>query len=191
MFSAERHLKRRGGGRAAAVALLAILPIDLSAQVSQPLQLDKFAATGSASRGTQLFTGATHFRNQGPACISCHSIAGLPFPNGGTLGPDLTHAYKKLGRRGTESAMQTLYFQVMTPIYSVHTLDPDEQADLMAFLEQAEAKPEPQWNTQIILVASLLLGGVLLALTGFLWRDRIKSVRQTLIYKATGQGARF
>jgi hypothetical protein len=87
--------------------------------------------------------------------------------------------------------MQTLYFQVMTPIYSVHTLVPDEQADLMAFLEQAEANPESQWNTQIILVASISLGGVLVALTGFLWRDRVKSVRQTLVHRATGQGVRL
>lgn len=105
------------------------------------------------------------------------------------MGPDLTHAYRKLGPRGTQSAMQTLYFQVMTPIYGVHPLVPEEQADLMAFLEQAESRRQSQWSTQIILLAALLLGGAFVALTGFLWRDRVKSVRRALVQRATGQGA--
>jgi hypothetical protein len=50
----------------------------------------------------------------------------------------------KLGPRGTQSAVQTHYFQVMTPIYGVHPLVPEEQADLMAFLEQAESRRFPR-----------------------------------------------
>jgi mono/diheme cytochrome c family protein len=188
--SAVKRLTRMRAGLAAAAALLAALPIESSAQWAPFVQTAPPATPGSPSRGERLFTGATHFRSRGPACISCHSIAGLPFPNGGTLGPDLTRAYKKLGPCGTQSAMQTLYFRVMTPIYNAHPLAPDEQADLIAFLEQSETKPKAQWNTQIVLLASLLLGGVLVALTGFLWRDRVKSVRQTLVDRATGQGAR-
>ena len=56
--------------------------------------------------------------------------------------------------------MQTLFFRVMTPIYSAHMLAPEEQADLMAFLKQAETKPQSQWDTQIIILAALVLGGV-------------------------------
>lgn len=185
----DRRLERISGAPAV-VALLAIVPAASLAQWTSLEQPAPPATSRSAPRGEQLFTGRTHFRNGGPACISCHSIAGLPFPNGGTLGPDLTRAYKKLGPRGTQSAMQTLYFRVMTPIYNAHPLAPDEQVDLIAFLEQAEAKPESQWNTQIVFLASLLLSGVLLALTGFLWRDRVKSVRQTLVDRATRQGVR-
>ena len=85
--------------------------------------------------------------------------------------------------------MQTLYFQVMTPIYGVHPLGSEEQADLMAFLEQAESRRQSQWSTQIVLLAALLLGGAFVALTGFLWRDRVKSVRRALVQRATGQGA--
>jgi mono/diheme cytochrome c family protein len=175
----------------AAVVFLALFPVASAAQSTPPAQVAGNIARGSAPHGKELFTGTIHFLNRGPACISCHSIAGLPFPNGGTLGPDLTGAYKKLGPQGMQSAVQTLYFRVMTPIYSTHPLVPEEQADLMAFLQQAEAKPESRWNTQILLLASLLLGGVLVALTGFLWRDRVKSVRQTLIDRASRQGVRF
>jgi len=107
------------------------------------------------------------------------------------MAPDLTHAYKKLGPRGTQVAMQTLFFSVMAPIYNVHPLVPEEQADLVAFLKEAQAKPESQWNTPILLLIALLLGCVLVALTGFLWKDRVKSVRRALVERATRQGARI
>jgi mono/diheme cytochrome c family protein len=142
------------------------------------------AATGSPARGERLFTGLDHFRNGGPPCVSCHSIAGLSFPGGGTLGPDLTHAYKKLGPIGTQSAIQTLYFKVMTQIYGPHPLFADEQADLMAYLEQAGARPQSQWSTPIILVAAVVLGAIFVAGTGFVWRDRVRSVRRTLVERA-------
>jgi ubiquinol-cytochrome c reductase cytochrome c subunit len=186
---AKRCSKKDGYG-GAAVALLAIFSIACSAHLT-PAQTIPEPTQASAHRGEELFTGRTRLRNRGPACISCHSVAGLPFPNGGTLGPDLTQVYKKLGPQGTQSAMQTLFFRVMTPIYSAHMLAPEEQADLMAFLKQAETKPQSQWDTQIMILAALLLGGFFVALTAFFWKDRIRSVRRALIYKATGQGAKF
>ena len=167
-----------------AACLISVLALQIAGAQTIPT-----AATGSPARGERLFTGLDHFRNAGPACVSCHSIAGLPFPDGGTLGPDLTHAYKKLGPTGTQSAIQTLYFKVMTQIYSTHPLLAGEQADLMAFLEQAESRQQSQWSTQIVLLAALLLGAAFVALTGFFWRDRVKSVRRALVQRATGQGA--
>jgi mono/diheme cytochrome c family protein len=148
------------------------------------------APQGSVPRGESLFTGRTHFRNRGPACISCHSIAGVSFPNGGTLGPNLTHTYTTLGPRGTEAALQTLYFGVMAPIYGEHSLVPEEQADLLAFFKQSETRPEKPWSTQILIVLAFLLGSIFVALTGFFWKDRVRSVRRALVDRATGQGAR-
>ncbi len=180
----------RNRRRCTVFVFLIMLPIMSSAQ--SPVTPPTLEATqGAVSRGESLFTGGTHFRNRGPACISCHSIAGLSFPNGGTLGPDLTHAYTKLGQRGTEAAMQTLYFGVMTPIYIQHPVVPEEQADLMAFLKESETKPQTQWSTQILIRGAFLLGGVFVALTAFFWRDRVRSVRRALVDRATGQGARI
>ena len=187
---ANRRSKKDGYG-GAAVALLAVFSIAGSAQPTPVAQTVPEATQASAQRGEDVFTGRTRLHNRGPACISCHSVAGLPFPNGGTLGPDLTQVYKKLGPQGTQSAMQTLFFRVMTPIYSAHMLAPEEQADLMAFLKQAETKPQSQWDTQIMILAALLLSGFFVALTAFFWKDRVRSVRRTLIYRATGQGAKF
>lgn len=106
------------------------------------------------------------------------------------MGPDLAHAYTKLGQRGTEAAMQTLYFGVMTLIYIQHPVVPREQADLMSFLKESETKPRTQWNTQILILIAFLLGGVFVALTGLLWQDRVRSVRRALVDRATGQGVR-
>lgn len=107
------------------------------------------------------------------------------------LGPDLTHAYTKLGPIGTQAAMQTLYFRVMTPIYEEHPVATDEQADLMTFLEQSEPKPQIQWTTEILIVSAVLLGGIFVGLTGFFWRDRVRSVRKALVDRATRQGVPF
>ena len=169
--------------QAAVISLILLVPASALRTAPAPAQSE-------AARGEQLFSGELRFHNGGPPCISCHSIAGLGFPNGGTLGPNLTHAYRKLGPEGAQAAMQTLYFKVMTPIYEAHPLDPGEQADVIAFLMQAESRPQSQWNTQILIVAALVLGGIFITLTGLVWRGRIRSVRRTLVYRATHQGAR-
>ena len=143
-----------------------------------------------AARGRDLFTGETRLANGGPACISCHSVAGVDFPDGGTLGPDLTHSYRKLGPEGTHAAMQTLFFKVMTPIYGPRPLTPDEQADLLAFLQQAESQPVSQESTVTILGISLVGGAILVWITGALGRRRVRSVRRALVARATAKGSR-
>lgn len=174
---------------AIALACLLMFPIVALAQISPATAA---ALRASASRGEDLFAGRVTFRNRGPACISCHSITGLSFPNGGTLAPDLTETYNKLGPDGTAAAMQTLYFPVMSAIYSQHQLVPQEQADLVAFFKQADAQPRSQspWTTQILILAIFLLAGAFIALTAFFWRNRMRSVRQALVDRATRQGAR-
>lgn len=140
--------------------------------------------SAAASRGRRIFTGEMPLQNRGPACVSCHNISGLEFPGGGTLGPDLTGAYRKLGPNGTQSALQTLYFRVMTPIYTAHPLMPDEQIDLTAFLEQAGSRPASPGTTLTILLAAILLGAIFVGLTGLLWRGRVRSVRGTMVARA-------
>ena len=77
------------------------------------------ANPGSASAGRTLFLGTVRFKNGGPACSACHSVASLPFPRGGTMGPDLTKAYSKLGPQGLNSALETLFFPAMTPLFAL------------------------------------------------------------------------
>ncbi|MDE3180782.1 MAG: c-type cytochrome [Acidobacteriota bacterium] len=145
---------------------------------------------GSASRGEALFSGDVHLQNGGPACKACHSIAGIGFPNGGTLGPNLTGVYKKLGIHGMQVSMKTLYFRVMTPIYDPHPLTLQEQSDLIAFFKEAGAQTPPRWDTQIVALIAFIGFLILLAVSGFAWRDRIKPVRKTLVERAMRQGGR-
>jgi mono/diheme cytochrome c family protein len=144
---------------------------------------------GSAIRGEALFAGRISFRNGGPACAACHSVAGLPFPSGGTLGPNLTHEYTKLGPEGLDAALETLYFPAMVPLYDPHPLTAAEQADLEAFFKSAGLEPSPPNITP--LVALIALGGflVLIVITWALWRDRIRGVRRKLVESAVRHGA--
>ena len=174
-------------------ALAATLAMAAFAQLPQSPQLAPPAAIeGSSAHGENLFTGRSAFRNRGPACIACHSVAGLSFPNGGTMAPDLTQTYTKLGPEGTAAAMQTLFFPTMIPIYRNHQLIPQEQADLVAFFQRSAAgtKPESRWTTEILILAAFVLAIIFVFITAFVWRKRLRSVRRELVATATRRGAR-
>lgn len=200
--TAAKPLLRVGGfpswpAFAAAVAvLLFALPPSGRAQSQSPAptpgvqaqtQLQETVPVGSAVRGKELFTGQVHFVNGGPPCASCHSIAGLSFPNGGTLGPSLTHVYSKLGPEGAPVAIKTLYFPAMTAIYNPHPLTSQEQADLLAFFQEASAEPQPRSKTSIIALVGFLGFCLLLVVTRIVWRGRLRSVRQRLLERIRAQ----
>ncbi len=156
---------------------------------SQPqAQIQEVLPAGSAARGRELFAGRVRFQNGGPPCAACHSIAGLRFPNGGTLGPNLTHIYNKLGPEGAPVALKTLFFPAMTAIYDPHPLTPQERADLLAFFQQASTEPSSRSLTPIVALAGF--GGfcILLVITRWVWRGRLRSVRHRLLEKARAQG---
>lgn len=141
---------------------------------------------GSAENGEALFSGRARFQRGGPPCAACHNVAGLPFPRGGTLGPDLTHTYTKLGPQGVDTALQTLFFPAMTPLYEAHQLTPAEQSDLKAFFQQADARQLPKVKITIVFVLVALGGFVVLALlAAVFWRDRLRSVRARLVAAAS------
>lgn len=156
------------------------------------LAMPVVAQTGpppSSEAGKALFIGAARFANGGPACASCHSAAALGFPGGGSMGPDLTGVYSKLGPNGLNSALETLYFPAMTPIYMYRPLTQDERSNLAAFFQslsrqQAEA-PTPA-------IGGIALAGlvILIAATAFAGRHRLKPVRQRLVERARLQTGR-
>lgn len=158
-------------------------PPAAGATTAQPAAAQTLAAAESAARGRALFTGRVHFQNGGPACAECHTIAGLGFPGGGTLAPDLTGSYERVGAVGMQYAVRTLFFPAMEPIYRQHQLTLAEQADLLAFFAAAPSQPAPDNTGKIILIA--VIGCLILfALTGFFWRDRIRGVRAPLVRRA-------
>lgn len=179
------------------VVLLLALPPLARAQARFPApapevepqdQVQEAVPVGSAVRGKELFSGKVRFENGGPPCAACHSIAGLSFPNGGTLGPNLTHEYGKLGPQGTAIVLKTLYFPAMSPIYDSRPLVSQEQADLQAFLKETSASQPTRSDTLAIAVVGLLGFFVLLIVTRAVWRNRLQSVRQRLLEKVRTQG---
>jgi hypothetical protein len=141
---------------------------------------------GDAAAGERLFTGKRPFRNGGPACAVCHSIAGIPFPNGGVLGPELTRTYTRFGPVGMDAMLETLYFPAMVPLFENHALTPGEQADLKAFFQSVASRPPPPDYTLEFGLIALGGLGVLLAATALIWKARLRSVREPLVERATG-----
>ena len=102
-------------------------------------------------RPETLFLGTVRFKNGGPACSACHSVAGLAFPRGGTMGPDLTRAYSKIGPEGLNSALETLFFPAMTPLFAYRPLTLNERRNLAAsskvLIGNSPAHPlRPSWR---------------------------------------------
>ena len=138
--------------------------------------------SGSAAAGQALFLGTVRFQNGGPACSACHSVAGLPFPAGGTMGPDLTRVYSKLGPEGLNSALETLFFPAMTPLFRYRPLTSNERRDLTMYFESADRR-QPGASTPAIGVISLAGFLVLIAVTGMAGRHRVRSVRRAMLQR--------
>ncbi len=142
---------------------------------------------GSFVAGEKLFIGLIPLENGGPPCVSCHSVSGIPFPGGGTLGPDLTGAYSKFGQTAINSILATLPFPTMKPIFDNHPLTLKEQQKLGAFFQKASTEPIASMTWRIVLpgVLGLIL---LMILTAAIWSNRLLSVRKSLVECALKRG---
>lgn len=157
----------------------------LSSDVIQP-QPNSAAAPlgGDLNTGRDLFTGRRRFQNGGPACASCHNVATLPFPHGGTMAPNLTHEYSKLGPQGMHYALRTLYFPAMNALFLQRQLTAGEERDLTAFLQNADHATSSSTSTGLTGGLAILGFVVLLGITWASGRGRIDSVRRRLLKRA-------
>jgi mono/diheme cytochrome c family protein len=135
------------------------------------------SSAGSAETGEKLFTGLFPFQKGGPPCISCHDVARLPFPGGGTLGPDLTGAFAKFGATSMNSVLASLPFPTMRPIFDQRPLSVQEQQDLEAFLQKPGVESLISRGVEIGLSG---LGGliILVILAWIIWQNRLAPVRE-------------
>jgi mono/diheme cytochrome c family protein len=126
---------------------------------------------GDPAAGKALFTGRKLFQNRGAQCFACHAVASFMPPNGGSLGPDLTGAFRKYGgTQGLAAVLSGAPFPTMVPVYHAHALTPQEQADLAAFLGAAAGVPAPM----TLFVACLAVWGMggLYVILYAIWRNR-------------------
>jgi mono/diheme cytochrome c family protein len=135
-----------------------------------------------AGKGERYFSGEIGFKNNGPPCIACHLVAGLEFPGGGTLGPDLTSVYAQLGD-GIVSLLASVPFPTMKPIFDRHPLAEDEARDLAAYLKGVAARPAEKYTSRIAL-ASFFVFVIFMLMILFLWRNRLASVRKAMVERA-------
>ena len=146
------------------------------------------AVAGDAARGKDIFKGGIRLAKGGPACLSCHSIAGVGALGGGKVGPDLTGAYAKYGgAQGITATLRSLPFPTMAPIFNSKPLTEAEQADLAAFLKTA-----PNLSRSADAAGELIgfaFAGVaaLLLLALVAWRGRLRGVRKPLVNRSTGR----
>jgi cytochrome c2 len=98
---------------------------------------------GDPSAGRMVFTGLAALANGGPACINCHTVSGVGELGGGQLGPNLTHVVQRLGEPGLAAGLKNIAFPTMIGPYKNRLLTEKEQADLIAFLKDADRQQAP------------------------------------------------
>ncbi len=142
---------------------------------------------GDPQRGAKLFTGGVSFKQGGAPCFACHTVSGLVPLGGGSLGPDLTGIYARLGAAGLPSVLATLPFPAMQPIYRTRPLTPQEQGDLAAVFSAAAGRQPVNSSPRILALAAT--GFLLLfILAGVVWRNRLVSVRRALVEQMKRKG---
>lgn len=145
--------------------------------------------------GRQIFLGTKPFANGGTACIACHSVSSVEAFGGGTLGPDLTGAYTRLGeRKGFEAWLSSIPSATMKPIYEKHQLQPEEIHALTAYFSSvetekkspekvaatADAKPPLSKNAFFIVGFTGMV--MAMAIIAALYQNRFRGVRGPLVH---------
>lgn len=137
--------------------------------------------------GTQFFSGERKLSQEGPPCISCHTVGTMSGFGGGRLGPDLTLVYERLGgRKAVGTWLSAPATSTMQAVFRKHPLQSEEILPLLAVFEDASRRSQPaDSSTQFNFFLAGFVGvSFSLALMGWIWRGRFRSVRRTLISTA-------
>jgi mono/diheme cytochrome c family protein len=104
----------------------------------QPVALgSRWGTDGSPeeiARGQAIFLGSRRLQRGGAPCFACHTVRGEAWMGGGTLGPDLTFAYARLGEKELGPMLSEMSTPVMRSVYADAALEDDEQFAVKAYL---------------------------------------------------------
>jgi cytochrome c553 len=165
---------------AAVIAFLELGPVATQDQPDVEPAMDPILISGDSELGRMLFIGGAQLANGGPACISCHTVAGVGALAGGTLGPDLTNVHDRYGEAGLAAALKGLPFPSMRGVFTEKPLTDDEAANFFAYFAQTSQRTSEPVNLGFVLIG---LGGflLLLLLGQLVWRKRLRAVRTPLV----------
>ena len=150
-----------------------------------PLTKQPSLPAGDAGRGSQYFVGGIRFKNGGPPCMSCHSIAAIGALGGGTLGPDLTNAYQKYGGdAGFESFLSGTPTPTMQAVWTRQPLTPQEIADVDAFVKEGAGAQRPLSAIAKLAIIAAIALVILILIASIYWRNRLLGVRKPLVQRA-------
>lgn len=155
------------------------------AKTAQPASAEAIA-NGDVENGRKLFMGYAHFEHEGPPCMGCHSVGENGILGGGALGPNLTNVSAERSDEeiiGVLSNTGSVISPVMKPIYEKDPLTEEEQADLLAFMKASVGEPETDRELLVLGVSILFTVGAASVL-GFIYRNRLRSVRRAMVNKA-------
>jgi mono/diheme cytochrome c family protein len=182
--------KVAGMDRARAEGLLDLIKIESEKPESRfkGVQVsDRPFTAADIAQGRAIFLGTQRLTNGGPACVSCHTVSGLPGLGGGRLGPDLTKVYERLqGRKNLSAWLFAPATTTMQPVFKPHPLTPQEITPLVALFEGSAQGGAQASSVGLVYFFLLALGGTCLGLVFFetAWKHRLRTVRQALVERS-------
>lgn len=151
-----------------------------------PLEPQAAAPSENPETGSDLFFGRITFKNNGPPCMACHSVTGVHFLGGGSLGPDLTRVYAKYGN-GIIPMLTNIPFPTMRPLFENHPLTNGEKIDIEAFFKKTSTLQPKNYTSRIVVtaIAGFIVLMIVILLIG---RNRLVTVRKALVERTRRGG---
>jgi ubiquinol-cytochrome c reductase cytochrome c subunit len=132
------------------------------------------------NRGHDLFTGATGLENGGGSCAGCHTAGSVGNLGGSSLGPDLSDTYSNLGGDvGLAAWLTNPPAKTMAPIFSDRPINPEEIADLVAFMGTTSVEDAPDESVDKLFLFGLVGMALLIAGMATAW----PGMRQTYVQR--------
>lgn len=156
-----------------------------SATPAAPPQRQATAADVAAGR--EWYEGRRRLSNRGPSCVSCHRIESIGRFGGGTLGPDLTQAHRRLGGSdGLSKWLGSPPTRMMRAVFRGQPLTDEETFAIGALLSDESARYAEVRGGRAVLFVASGAGGALAALGAMaaIWFRRLKSVRRPMVAAA-------
>lgn len=144
---------------------------------------------GDVTQGAELFRGTQTLKNGGPACMACHSAAGVGGLGGGQLGPDLMRVYERLqGRAGLTAWLASPGTVTMRAVFEKHPLEANEIHALVAYFEKQSQQGAPSASAAQLNFMLYGLGGTVfgLVIIDLAWKGRLRGVRRAMVQSSRG-----